>query len=197
MHADKELIATIVGEIVARLNISRQSQRILIIGARGEAAQLAAKLTEEGDSQLFYSSEQTDLSDCHRYVLPRLELNDMVDLALGRATSHTAETVRELLLAGRQVEVADFAWFAHQESASEPLLGLYRQYQRTLESFGMVVMAQKTQAERLAKKVISEQDLRQCRTRGLQYLEIPAGAIVTALGIDYAREHNIILKRDG
>ena len=195
MVVHKEMIASIVSEILGQLGHGRSIQRLLVIGSRTDVEDMERVLDPKCQHQLIFTDEQGARDGFDRYVLPRLELSDMADLALGRAESGTAATVRELLLAGKTVEVAAYGYTAYETTAKPALYQLYRQYDQTLQTFGLVPMAPVVRAGRLHKRLISEQDLRECRDQGLRNIEIPAKAVVTALGADYAREHGIEIQR--
>lgn len=195
MAVHKEMIASIVSEILGQLGHGHSLRRLLVIGSRADVEDMERLLDPEYQYQLLFADEQGARDGFDRYVLPRLELNDMADLAQGRAESGTAATVRELLLAGRTVEVAAYAYTTYEATAQPSLHQLYRQYDQTLQTFGLVPMTPVTRQERLNKHLISEQDLKSCRAQGLRYVRIPAKAVVTALGADYAREHGIEIQR--
>lgn len=194
---DKELVASLVSEVLSQLghHNSPHHERVLVIGSRESAQGIDLSQTSAGRCELLYSDECAIHTNTDRYILPRLTLNDMADLALGRAVSPIAIAVRDLLLEGKTVEVAEYTYLSHKGSAKPSLFRLYSDYDKTLQSFGLVALAPVVQQGQLHKRVISEQDIRNCQAQGMLSIQIPKNGVLTALGADYAREHGIEIQR--
>jgi len=193
---DKELITRLVEDIVGRLMDERGTEHVLLICSRNEGFEMALPSGSTANRKLFFYDESYDTERIDRYILPRLQINDMADLALGRAVTPAAEMVRNLLLSGKTVEVLEYVHTIHENTAHPKLYQLYSQYAETLRSFGLTPAREVHKLVRLAKRVISEKDLEECRANGIKRVGISPGAMVTALAEDYARQNGIEIQRN-
>lgn len=195
MRVDKELITRLVAEIVGQLSQERPAEHILVIGSRNDDVGKALPSGNTLSRKLFFSAEGDDTERIDRYILPCLQLNDMADLALGKAVSPDAVIIRNLLLAGKTVEVLEYAYKECENTAPPPLYHLYCQYDETLRSFGLSPVHVEVKRVSLTKKVISEKDLEKCRAGGITRIDVSSSSIVTSLAKDYARQYRIEIQR--
>lgn len=195
MHVDKELIARLVEEIVGRLTNDRGTEHVLVIASRNAGSSIVLPQGSGAERKLFFYDESYDGQRIDRYVLPRLEINDMVDLALGKAVTPAAEMVRSLVLSGKTVEVLEYVYTAHESTAPPPLYQLYSRYAETLRAFGLTPARAVHKRVRLPNRVISEKELEACRAGGIKRIDIAPGALVTSLAEDYARKYGMEIQR--
>lgn len=196
MRVDKELVEQVVEEILGRLTESHGVENVLVLGSRNGAADLSLPSDTEVTRKVFYSDETCNVSQIDRYILPRLELADMVDLAAGKSNSVTGESVLNLLLAGKSVEVLKYAYDDYEHTAPSALYKLYSDYAETLTGFGLRPMQMAQKSSRLANRVISEKDIEKCHAEGVQRLIITGKAMVTSLADECAKKSGIEILRD-
>lgn len=196
------LVRAITERVLTELRAERLSlqtgyekPRVLVLAAR-EAA-LEAKIRERlGDGySLVFRGEYAE-PKAERYIVPRLCCPDMAALAAGQVTGPLTREILNLLLAGRKVEVMDFEYASHAATAPGPLYKLYEGHAKILASYGLVPFEEKgPESVTLRATLITESDVRQAAGRGAGGIVLEAGAIVTPLAADAAKELGIkILK---
>lgn len=196
MHVDKEFVEQIVVQILDRLTGTHGSQNVLILGSRNVGVDIQQAGDDGVARNLYYSDEAWDLEQIDRYVLPRLELSDMADLALGKTNSPRAEEVLNLLLGGKTIEVLEYAYSAFEATAPPRLFQLYCDYAKTLSGFGLRPVQQVRKTTRLNNKVLSEKDMERCHADGITRIGIPGNALVTSLAEECAKKFGIEIQRD-
>ncbi|SHO52786.1 hypothetical protein [Desulfopila aestuarii] len=195
MHVDKELVARLVDEIVGRLTDDHGAEHVLVIGSRNVGNEIFLPSDNAANRKIFFYDESYDNQKIDRYVLPSLQINDMADLALGRAVTPVAEMVRSLLLSGKKVEVLNYVYMAHESTAPPKLYQLYSEYAETLHAFGLAPVKEVRKLVCLTNRIISEKDLKACRAGGIKRIAIYPKTIVTSLAEDYARQFGIEIQR--
>ena len=196
MHVDKKFVEQIVVQILDQLAGSHATQNVLILGSRNVATDIPQAVDYGVSRRLYYSDEAGDVGQIDRYVLPRLELSDMADLALGKNNSPRAEEVLNLLLGGKTVEVLEYAYSAFESTAPPRLFQLYCDYAETLSGFGLRPVQQAQKTTRLDGKVISEKDMEKCNADGITRIGITDNALVTSLAEECAKKFGIEIQRD-
>jgi len=196
VHVDKKFVEQIVVQILDQLAGSHATQNVLILGSRNVATDIPQAVDYGVSRRLYYSDEAGDVGQIDRYVLPRLELSDMADLALGKNNSPRAEEVLNLLLGGKTVEVLEYAYSAFESTAPPRLFQLYCDYAETLSGFGLRPVQQAQKTTRLDGKVISEKDMEKCNADGITRIGITDNALVTSLAEECAKKFGIEIQRD-
>lgn len=196
MHVDKEFVEQIVVQILDQLSGTHGTQNVLILGSRNVGVDIPQAVDDGVTRRLYYSDEAGDVGQIDRYVLPRLELSDMAELALGKAGSPIAEEVLNLLLGGKTVEVQEYAYSAFEHTAPPRLFQLYCDYAETLSGFGLRPVHQSQKTTRLNSKVISEKDMEKCHANGITRVGITGKALVTSLAEECAKKFGIEIQRD-
>lgn len=196
MRVDKELVERVVEQILGQLSQVHGHENVLILSSRNDGTTIP--LPPEGDRprKVYYSDEAYDVSRIDRYILPRLEINDMVDLALGKASAPRGEEVLNLLLAGKVVEVLGYAYTACENTAPPRLFQMYSNYAETLAAFGLRSFKQAQKRSRLNKRVISEKDIENSHAEGVKRISVPDNALITSLAQECAKKFGIEIQQD-
>lgn len=196
MRVDKELVEQIVEQVLGQLSETHGTQHVLILGSRNVGTDIQQAIGDRANRRLYYSDEAGEVGQIDRYFLPRLELSDMADLALGKTNSPRAEEVLKLLLAGKTIEVLEYAYSAFESTAPPRLFQLYCDYAETLSGFGLRPMQQAQKTNRLNSKVISEKDMEKCHADGITRIGITGKTLVTSLAEECAKKFGIEIQRD-
>lgn len=196
MRVDKDLIAAVVKEILGQISVECKVENILVLTPRNNGSEIPLPARPGTRVEIYYSDDIYDAGLIHRYILPRLEINDMVDLASGKASTSAAEAVRNLLLAGKTVEVVEYSYTAHEGTAQPQLFQLYRSYHDTLCTFGLHPIKPIHNSIRLPNRVVSEHDMKSCSADGIRRICVARDTIVTSLAEECARRYGIEIQRE-
>ncbi len=196
MRVDKDIVAQVVEQILEQLTQNCAVENVLVLGSRTLQQEISLPYSDGLERKLHYIDDAYETGEADRYILPRLDLNDMADLAHGKAGSPIAEKVRGLLLSGKTVEVLEFAFTACENSAPPQLFALYRDYAETLYGFGLRPVKPVHKTAIVEKRVISEQDMEKWHAEGVKRINITRNALVTSLAEDCARKFGIEIQRD-
>lgn len=204
------LARAITEKVLAELRASGSAvasgPRVLVLAAPDftRAAAVEARVRErlgQNARMEFFKGGENDSGagqKAERHIMPYLCCPDMAALATGRATGPITRKVLDLLLAGEKVEVLDFEYTRHAATAPPALYRLYAGYEKTLAAFGLVRFADNSPGRaRLSGGLVTEKSVKDAAGRGLKKLSVPAGAIVTALASDAAKELGIEISKDG
>ena len=111
----------------------------------------------------------------------------MADLAAGRVSSRTLETVLSLLLKGISVEVLEFGYRGYADTAPGALYDLYVGYEKTLASYGLKEFKAKLpESVRVREKLITAPMVEKYGKEGYRNMVVPADATVTPLAAETA-----------
>lgn len=191
-----ELVGVIAREVMERIRKDNERPCVFVLAQRQES--LVATLREklDGEAELLFLGEDTNNRTLSRCILPLLSCCAMADLAIGRASDATTVEVLRLLLSGAKVEALAFEYQSYTGTAPDSLLGLYESYEKTLEGFGLIKFRpRRPDAIRCRSTLVTVKTVEQAHESGASTLVVPAGAIVTPLAVDAARDWNIsILK---
>ncbi len=197
MRVDKELVEQMVVQIMGQLASAQNVQNVLVLGSKDDAARISLPKNDDIKAKMYSSDEVYDAAQIDRYILPSLEIEDMADIALGKATSVRAREVLALLLSGKTVEVYQYAYAGYQNSAPSQLYQMYCDYEETLSGFGLCpVQKQVHKLTRLGGRVISEKDIEKCNAEGVTRIGVQAKALVTSLAEECAKKFGIEIQRD-
>ncbi|MFT5700132.1 MAG: hypothetical protein ACI8ZB_003003 [Desulforhopalus sp.] len=197
MRVDKALVEQLVVQILGQLATTQGVQNVLILGSTGDASSISLPKIDGVTTKVYCSDDVYDATEIDRYVLPFLELEDMADLALGKATSIKAREVLALLLNGKTVEVCQYAYTGFENSATSQLYQIYCDYAETLSGFGLgPLQKQIKKATRMSARVVSEKDIEKCNADGITRISIPGKALVTSLAEECAKKFGIEIQRD-
>lgn len=195
----EELVQHIAMKVLAELGVQKSRSLTLIFGKREADVSQEIQDVVGGTSDILYHGDQYEIAKVGRFILPILYIDQMVDLALGKGGSKLMYGVRQVLLAGNKVEVAEFEYRRFTATAPVALTALYEEYHEILKKFGVVELkgeiALLCTTKNLFKKVVTEGDVLQAYHDSVTSLEVGGNCCVTALASDCAREHGIVIKR--
>lgn len=197
-----ELVRTIVQEVLERTQASgtRPCVRVLASRDAGLAERIGALVAPfyACGADLFFCGEESTGRDADRYILPRLSCSDMADLAAGRASSPCMEETLGLLLRGRSVEVLEFDYRTHAETAPGPLYELYESYEKVLAGYGLrefrPMVPEKTMVR---EKLITAAVVERVGAEGHRTLVVPASANITPLAVETADALHMSIVKEG
>ena len=187
------LVAAVVREVLRQLRPAATGPRVLVLEKRSAelARTIAAALGEDVDI-VFWGEDAGRLPV--RYLLPRLSCEGMAGLAAGMALGDPLSEVLRLLLSGKKVEVLEFAYKAHAETAPAALYALYESHAKTLSSYGLIEFQRKAPAEvRLQDTLVTESVIKKVLASGTSRLLVPADAVVTPLAADAAKASHLTI----
>ena len=186
-----ELISAVVKEVLERMEVRKDRPCVLVLAKREAALEEQVKpLVEpyypEGVDLVFFGEDLGGRTPV-RHILPYLCCSSMADLALGRVSSRTLETVLFLLLKGISVEVLRFGYRDHADTAPGALYDLYVGYEKTLASYGLKEFKAKLpEAVRVREKLITAAMVEKYGMEGYRSMVVPADATVTPLAAETA-----------
>ena len=186
-----ELISAVVKEVLERMEVRKDRPCVLVLAKREAALEEQVKpLVEpyypEGVDLVFFGEDLGGRTPV-RHILPYLCCSSMADLALGRVSSRTLETVLSLLLKGISVEVLRFGYRDHADTAPGALYDLYVGYEKTLASYGLKEFKAKLpEAVRVREKLITAAMVEKYGMEGYRSMVVPADATVTPLAAETA-----------
>ena len=186
-----ELISAVVKEVLERMEVRKDRSCVLVLAKREAALEEQVKpLVEpyypEGVDLVFFGEDLGGRTPV-RHILPYLCCSSMADLALGRVSSRTLETVLSLLLKGISVEVLRFGYRDHADTAPGALYDLYVGYEKTLASYGLKEFKAKLpESIRVREKLITAAMVEKYGMEGYRSMVVPADATVTPLAAETA-----------
>ena len=186
-----ELISAVVKEVLERMEVRKDRPCVLVLAKREAALEEQVKpLVEpyypEGVDLVFFGEDLGGRTPV-RHILPYLCCSSMADLALGRVSSRTLETVLSLLLKGISVEVLRFGYREHADTAPGALYDLYVGYEKTLASYGLKEFKAKLpESIRVREKLITAAMVEKYGMEGYRTMVVPADATVTPLAAETA-----------
>ena len=186
-----ELISAVVKEVLERMEVRKDRPCVLVLAKREAALEEQVKpLVEpyypEGVDLVFFGEDLGGRTPV-RHILPYLCCSSMADLALGRVSSRTLETVLSLLLKGISVEVLRFGYRDHADTAPGALYDLYVGYEKTLASYGLKEFKAKLpESIRVREKLITAAMVEKYGMEGYRAMVVPADATVTPLAAETA-----------
>ena len=186
-----ELISAVVKEVLERMEVRKDRPCVLVLAKREDALEEQVKpLVEpyypEGVDLVFFGEDLGGRTPV-RHILPYLCCSSMADLAVGRVSSRTLETVLSLLLKGISVEVLRFGYRDHADTAPGALYDLYVGYEKTLASYGLKEFKAKLpESIRVREKLITAAMVEKYGMEGYRAMVVPADATVTPLAAETA-----------
>ena len=186
-----ELISAVVKEVLERMEARKDRPCVLVLAKREDALVEQVKpLVEpyypEGVDLVFFGEDLGGRTPV-RHILPYLCCSSMADLAVGRVSSRTLETVLSLLLKGISVEVLRFGYRDHADTAPGALYDLYVGYEKTLASYGLKEFKAKLpESIRVREKLITAAMVEKYGMEGYRTMVVPADATVTPLAAETA-----------
>lgn len=191
-----ELVRAIAQEVIQQLQGQQNRESILVLAEKETISVEKIQDLAGADCAVLYCGESGAGRNVSRYLLPSLSCNDMADLAHGKASGPIMQQVLELLLAGTEVEVLDYGHRRYSETAPGPLFLQYERYVETLIGYGLVPFKHK-QPEyiRCWENLVTERVVHHVKQQGASVLQALAGAQITPLAVEAARELNINIKK--
>ncbi|VFQ45028.1 hypothetical protein [Desulfoluna butyratoxydans] len=190
------LVKAITVEVLKQIGGGDEASRVLIIGDRScPKCQAAEKRLGKGNTFL-YPDEDPGPNEPVRRIVPYLSIRHMADMAAGRAEGPLMELAFRALLAGQTVEVVEFEYKRHADTAPEGLMRLFEGQEAALAGYGLVAMdVTKRDTVRIRKPLVTDADVAEAGQRGAKELRLPADAQVTPLAVESAKELGITLSR--
>lgn len=191
------LVARLTRTIVQELQAEQQRKTVVLFIKCGQPLPEGLADLLDTTTRVLYADDTWQPENVDRFILPCLHLDQMVDLALGKGGSRLMYAVRQVLLAGREVEVYQYEYRKYLETAPLQLINLYEDYRKQLRGFGLIeCIRHRKNGLRIGKKVLTESDILKARDQGDQQLLLSAGCRVTPLAAETARNLGIKLSTD-
>lgn len=198
----EELVRTIVQEVLERTNTGRTKPCVMVLASRDASlvehvGALVAPFYPEGVDMCFLGEDHGGRVPV-RYLIPCLSCSDMADLATGRASSSCMKETLNLLLRGERVEVLEFAYHSHVDTAPGPLYELYVSYEKTLAGYGLKAFRPwKPESARVRETLITAAMVERAGAEGHRTLIVPAKANVTPLAVEVADGLHMSIIKEG
>ena len=186
-----ELVSAVVKEVLERMEARKALPCVFVLAKREPALEervrpLVEPYFPEGVDLVFFGEDLAGRTPA-KHILPHLCCSSMADLAAGRASSRTLETVLSLLLKGISVEVLEFGYRGYADTAPGALYDLYVGYEKTLASYGLKEFKAKLpESIRVREKLITAPMVEKYGKEGYRNLVVPADATVTPLAAETA-----------
>lgn len=188
------LVQTIVERVLAQLQEEPDSKTTKVMVFSRYSQQIEEDILKciHKDIELCFWDDIQPPILAERYIIPRLSCVEMADLASGRAKGAMIETILQLLLAGKTVEVIEFEYKLYEQSASPALYQLYQQHENALNSFGLVLLKPEPEpVVRFWQKLITEKDVQQAAMREVKEMHVTQDCVITPLAVDQAKLNQI------
>ena len=186
-----ELVSAVVKEVLERMESRKELPCVWVLAKREPALEekvrpLVEPYFPEGVELVFFGEDLGGRTPA-RHILPYLCCSSMADLAVGRVSSRTLETVLTLLLKGISVEVLQFGYRDYADTAPGALYDLYVGYEKTLASYGLKEFKAKLpESVRVREKLITAAMVEKYGLEGYRTMVVPADATVTPLAAETA-----------
>lgn len=191
-----DLVRTITANVIQQMQAKPTEKCCMVFSRRDSGLTERIQGLVGTDVGILYFGEELQSQTVGRYILPSLSCNNMANLAAGRAEGIYTKEVLSLLLQGTEVEVVDFDYKSFSETASGPLYRLYKTYQETLQSFGLVSFREKkAECFRFWKELVTEKTISETERRGASTLVVSRTSKVTPLAIETAKQLNITIQK--
>ena len=199
MEKDK-LVELVVAEVLKRMAAPEQSKVRVYEWRSLELTNRLLPLVQAWhgrDVQLVYNGEDGQDTAFVARILPFLSCTDMADIAAGTAHSETAGLVLQALLRGERIEVVDFEYLSHANSAPTALFAVYRKYEERLASYGLVRFREKMpETVRCQDNLILATALEEAAAAGVRTLIVANSAKITPLAAEAAARLGIAMVRE-
>lgn len=130
-------------------------------------------------------------------LLPLLSCTDMADLAAGQAHSETAHAILQELLLGHRVDVLDYEYLSHADTAPSALYAVYRACEDKLASYGLVrFKIRQPETRHCQDGLITAGHVEQAAEAGVRSLIVATTAKITPLAAESADRLGIQLVRE-
>jgi len=186
-----ELVSAVVKEVLERMESRKVLPCVWVLAKREPALEekvrpLVEPYFPEGVELVFFGEDLGGRTPA-RHILPYLCCSSMADLAVGRVSSRTLETVLTLLLKGISVEVLQFGYRDYADTAPGALYDLYVGYEKTLASYGLKEFKAKLpESVRVREKLITATMVEKYGLEGYRNIVVPADATITPLAAETA-----------
>ena len=186
-----ELVSAVVKEVLERMESRKELPCVWVLAKREPALEekvrpLVEPYFPEGVELVFFGEDLGGRTPA-RHILPYLCCSSMADLAVGRVSSRTLETVLALLLKGISVEVLQFGYRDYADTAPGALYDLYVGYEKTLASYGLKEFKAKLpESVRVREKLITAAMVEKYGLEGYRSIVVPADATITPLAAETA-----------
>lgn len=190
------LVKAIAQEVLKQVNGDEEKTSVLIIGEKScKKCQAVEKKLGKG-YRFLYPDENPGADESIRRIVPYLSIRHMADMAAGKAEGPLMEMVLAALLAGQPVEVMEYQYKRHADTAPEGLMRLFEGQEAALASYGLTAIdLTKRETVRIRKPLVTDADVAEARQRGANELLLPADAQMTPLAIESAKKHEISISR--
>lgn len=192
----EKLVSQVMEKVLQQINRPKQGLNTLILAKKKDVTDpLLLEEINRGGHLYFLDDDHKDLK-FSKYILPRLTVNQMVDLAMGKAAGRIGKEVMDLVLRGKTVDVLEYEYKKYLCTAPEALLRHYESLESTLKDFGIKGFEKKdTGALRLRKKVLTQKDMNIAVQQSKKLVQVPKDTCITPLAREFARDHHIRIQR--
>ena len=192
----EELVKRIAQEVLKQAAGKDEAKPVLIIGEKTcKKCKAVQKRLGEGHRFLYPDEDPGADADLRR-IVPCLSIRHMADLAAGKAEGPLMETVLTALLAGKAVEVMEYEYKRHADTAREGLLRLFEGQEAALASYGLTAMDLTRQdTVRIRKPLVTEADVAEAVQRHARELRLPEDARLTPLAEESAVNNGLTITR--
>lgn len=193
----EELVQQIARKVILELGVQEPRCSILLFSKRETGISPAIEKLLGGEERYLFYDDQYSIEAIDRFILPCLYIDSMVDLAIGKGGSKLMYCVRQVLLAGKKVEVAEFEYKQFLTTAPASLATLYQNYHDILKKFGIVELKEdkKPATVYLRGGLITEEHIKKAHRDSITFMEVADSCCITPLASDCAKEHSIVIKR--
>lgn len=191
----KELVRAVAREVLRQLkDLEPAKDCVLVLARRDQAVAEKVRSLVGGEYEyFFFGDELHDRTPC-RYILPSLSCTAMAELSFGGASGPLPQKVLELLLLGREVEVLEYEYQAHADTAPGPLFDLYRSQAETLAGFGLrAFKPEPPDTVRFRENLVTASVVD--KAAGAKVLMVPERAVVTPLARETAETANMDIRK--
>ena len=190
------LVKAIAAEVLKQVSGKEETSSVLIIGDKTCKKCQAAEKRLGKEVAFLYPDEDPGVALSLRRIVPYLSIRHMADMAAGKAEGPLMEKVLQALLAGHPVEVMEFEYKRHADTAPEGLMRLFEGQEAALASFGLTAIDMtKRETVRVRKSLVTDADVAEAGQKGARELVLPVNTQVTPLAVESARELGITISR--
>lgn len=174
---------------------------VLVIGLHSSPPQnLLQKLREEGKQPVIWQ-KNLSMEGFEEVWLSDVRISDIAKMALGLFDTPALEAVLQVLSSGKKVYAEPLKL---PQNCPPALANLLRGYWETLLSFGVIPAEKETPSPTLApstssppqRMIITQDDIREAKEKGLQVLLLPPSSIVTDMARELAERLGIQIKEE-
>jgi len=167
---------------------------VLLLALRDSPAQdLLNRLKGEGKQPVVWEGNLSAIEDFEEIWLANLKWSDVAKIALGIFDTPQLEAILNALSSGKEV-IAEPLQISPQ--CPPVLADLLKSYWTRLLSFGIKTPQTSGTAPSSSRTIVTQEDIREAKERGLQILTLSPRAIVTDMARDLAERLGIQIREE-